>query len=153
MAHFSLLIAPGAGRSSQWTIPFVIFSSSSKRKLSAISVSTYPQCCQGAKLSVAELKRDNIKTCMREKIGAKSSWDLPKKGWKGANFKKRLVKKFWQGIKFLAKHFSQELAALHTLHNKSFRLPLKMSTVTPFRVQVAIGKVALETAFTVPSYI
>jgi hypothetical protein len=68
-------------------------------------------------------------------------------------FKKRLVKKFWQGLKFLAKNFGQELTTLHTRQNKSFRQPLQMSTMTPFRVQVAIGKEALEIAITSPCYI
>jgi hypothetical protein len=77
---------------------------------------------------------------MREKLGAKFSLGLPKKGCKGNKLFKKISKNFWQGIKFLAKNFGQELAALHTRHNKSFRLPMKMSTVTPFRVQVAIGK-------------
>jgi hypothetical protein len=45
MAHFSSVVTYGAGRSSQWAKPFVIFSSPGKGKLSAILIHAQEQCC------------------------------------------------------------------------------------------------------------
>jgi hypothetical protein len=50
MAHFSLLITHGTGRSSQWTISFVIFSSSCEEKLSVISIRSSPSVAKGSTL-------------------------------------------------------------------------------------------------------
>jgi hypothetical protein len=47
MAHFSSVITYGAGRSSQWAKPFVIFSSPGEGKLSAIFIHAQEQCCHG----------------------------------------------------------------------------------------------------------
>jgi hypothetical protein len=99
MAHFSLLMEYGAGRSSQCAIPFVIFSSSRKGNLSVISISTFSQCCQGAKISVAELKRNHIKTCMGEKLGVKFCLDMLKKRWKWVKLLKQIIKIFVAGAR------------------------------------------------------
>jgi hypothetical protein len=95
MAHFSLLITNGAGRSSQWPNPFVIFSSPHEENFSAISIRTYFQCCQGTEISATELKRDPIKICVVEKLKTQFSLDMPKRDEKWPTFQTIILCIFW----------------------------------------------------------
>jgi hypothetical protein len=117
MAHFSLLITHGAGRSSQWHNPFVIFSSPHEENFSAISIRTYLQCCQGTEISAAEHKRDLIKICVFEKLKTQYAK-------KGLTFQKIILCIFWERADFLKKILIRGWQHCTAGINKSFPQPL-----------------------------
>jgi hypothetical protein len=70
----------------------------------------------------------------------------------GQLFKKLFNVFFGQELNFFEEILIRNWQHCLPRETKVFTLPLQTFTVTPYRVQVAIGTEALEIAFTSPSY-